>query len=796
MSPSKPLRGLVLCHTGIPSASTVSALASSATSLGAVFSDELTPSVTHLICARAGSPEHRKVQQWNQERLGNLIPIIRPSWLVACSAAAARVDVDMHAMPPMAGLEVCCSGLETRVKAAVEKVCKRLGARYAKSLGLECTHLVCDKPEGKKWEFAKRETDMFIVTPEWIFACERLRGLAEEGLYLLKGGELDDEIGKSIVVGANVGECVDVPVSDVGKSISVGANAGEVVDNQSSKEEGEDEESITPSNEGVGLPVIRKRPSLKRPDHPSKLPSDDSDDKSIKLKLDVEEPEWMNMKPGLFLDPFTFYLTPSLAQDKSLHAPMRAKALQLLARGGGSLSEELTPRVHYIVIIRLPIAPSKLPEIEYAKKMGVSVVSLEWLENCIVQRRVLEDDNPALSDILPDENGLFMDSTTQTQHHADFKSSLFQGMRCALGPLALYDARTVRSVRQKLQRGRGKVLAHDGRGVVSSGVATHVVCGESLSAGAKRLVDLARESNQHVVVVTPEWIDACIQADKLVRINRCVLYTPVLHETPLRDMLRSRISVTITGHQERRCPLNCKRQVISKLARLLGAGYSERMTRGKTTHLIADSQSLEKSQKFGMAKRWGILTVNYQWLIACAQAGVVVDAADFQIKPESENEKRNSQGGEDEVEDVLGSNETQRKSTGASEESRKQTLKSPLTQRRSQRTKGRGEVGSLTQMEEGDKLFQRFTAGLLKSSAHAAPKDDTPPSPTVTRRRSTMSNSVSLELAEEGQKQWSLDASQSQVIMHRDLTPPPTPGNRSLRNMPPRAAKRRRTTPN
>lgn len=525
---------------------------------------------------------------------------------------------------------------------------------------------------------------------------------------------------------------------------------------------------------------------------------------SIRNELSMQNESWKDITPGLFLESFTFYLTPCAFSDKTKHAPLRAKAVQLLSFGGGSLSDELTPRVNYIVIVRHPILPAKVADIEHAQKLGVIVVSLAWLERCVVEKQLVENDNPPSSEWLPSNDNAPEGSGSQAQHHADFESSLFQGMRCALGPLALYNSGLVTAVRQKLQRGRAKVLAHDGRGVVSSGVATHMVCGDSLSAGAKRLVEAARARNRHVVVVTVDWIDACLHRERLERVEACVLFTPVPHETPLRDMLRSKVSVTISGHQEANEHPNARREVLARLARLLGAGYSERMTKGKTTHLIADGRSNSKSKKVAMANRWGIYVVNFKWLLACTHTGVVVDPTDYPVEQQTETPRRESEAEEEgdveEKQERL-STITRRASTSTRrrrdlESTKKSLFKSPTATRKSPRFKERegqpAEKANESVAEPGDQLFERFTE-LLKSSVGARAKEKDVLSPPPARRRSIRSPSVSLDLSEDGQKQWSLDASQSQVIVHRDLTPPPTQGRGAhTRNLPPRAAKRRR----
>lgn len=786
----KVLSGLTICSSGIDDEETLSTLSTKASQLGATFTSDLTRSVTHLICVRAGSLKHREVCQWNLQASARPVHVVRPSWLAACFSAMARVPTAPHTLLPLAGLEICCSGIGLNVKENVAKICADLGATYSKSLGLECTHLLCEEPTGKKYEYAVEKKEVFIVRPTWIIACERLKVLVDESLYLLGRG------------GVAVKESDSRRISSVQ---SLGSNDGSIHKVVSKASQSAEEIISKSAGEGRQKEPLRVEVALKSAEDKGKPQSIARTLSHSDVIFDSEVQQsargnWMDLNPGLFLDALMFYLTPSTLADKAIHGPLRAKALKLLAYGGGSLSDELTPLVNYIVIIRLPMLSSKITEIEHAQKMGATLVSLEWLERCVTEQRVVEHDNPSLFDRIPEENGVNGEEDSQALHHADFKSSLFQGMRCALGPLALYDSGAVSTVRQKIQRGRGKVLAYDSRGVVSSGVATHVICGESLAAGARRLVDAARAKNSHAVVVTVEWIDACLQAEHLVRVDDCVLYAPVPHETPLRDMLRSKVSVTITGHQSQDGVLNARRDILSKLARLLGAGYSERMTKGRTTHLIADRRNSSKSKKVGMAKRWGISIVNYKWLIECAHAGVVVDASDFPVEEELGSLRKDESGmnldecedgGEIMPESARVEKTTPKRTCGGLDSTRKTLFTSPPTARRSPRFQQVAEAAEEQAIEAGDKLFERFTAGLLKSSAATGAAESKARSPPLTRRRSTRSPSISLDIPEDDQKQWSLDASQSQMIVHRDLTPPPTPG-RGLRSMPPRAAKRRR----
>lgn len=129
------------------------------------------------------------------------------------------------------------------------------------------------------------------------------------------------------------------------------------------------------------------------------------------------------------------------------------------------------------------------------------------------------------------------------------------------------------AVARKLQIRQGQVLLNDSSGVVTSGIAEHVVCGESLSPRISLAVKTAQKMNLHVVVMTTAWIDGCKEKERLVSSDDCVLLAPVPHETLLREIVRRKESVKITGHQvagERET--NWRGEMPARLTRIPGAG--------------------------------------------------------------------------------------------------------------------------------------------------------------------------------------------------------------------------------
>lgn len=514
------------------------------------------------------------------------------------------------------------------------------------------------------------------------------------------------------------------------------------------------------------------------------------------------------MSPEDELESLCVYLTQSPLRDNDKHTPLRAKALKLLAHAGATALPELKPYPSVIVVLRVPIAPSTVSELKTAMEAGVPLTSLRWLEASVQQRKVLPfEDFPAPQWEIQSSNdpsaSLDGMSMSQSLSQAAATSRVFQGCRIFLGALWLRDETMCTEVERQLIGGRAKILPHDRSGEVVSGVPTHVVCAPFVQVRERTLLDTLRQSNRHIAPVTPFWVDSCVAAERLLQVRMCVLFSPLWHEMPLRDMKEKRVSITLSGFQQKGEDMwNRRREVLSRLAELLGAKYSERMRRRATTHVVADSRC-SGSDKVKKAREWGIQVVSHDWLLSCAAAGKVVaeEAYSIEVGVNHENSApriRTHPATVAEVDD----DENELRGT------LHRQINSPGTQSTPRRASRRQVQGgrNIGQPEAKDgsadaaiNLFKRLTAGLEEQAIKKL--GDTIDDVALTgggdgnhdeddRFRGRRSRSGSRD-AVGTDHEWSLDASQSQVIVHRDLTPPPTPQGKT-RSASSRVAKRPR----
>lgn len=119
-----------------------------------------------------------------------------------------NAPADPYILPPLKGLVICCSGLDATQKASISDLCEDIGANYSRTLGRNCTHLLCDIPTGKKFEFAKTQ-GIRVVRSRWLKECANGNALLDEEAFLL----VSEGTGTATATGTATG--TEVPASGV-----------------------------------------------------------------------------------------------------------------------------------------------------------------------------------------------------------------------------------------------------------------------------------------------------------------------------------------------------------------------------------------------------------------------------------------------------------------------------------------------------------------------------------------------------------------------------------------------------
>ncbi|KAJ3063406.1 hypothetical protein HDU98_000786 [Podochytrium sp. JEL0797] len=149
--------------------------------IGAEFRPSLTSSTTHLIANGPGTQKYTVASRIKK-------PIVRASWIDACAALhlslnrrlgvadVAQITNDHRFFKALDGLAICLTGFDLDRRSIIEAQVTSLGARFARDLTKDCSHLVAVSTVGKKYEFAVKH-GLCIVDAEWVTECLRMAGL-------------------------------------------------------------------------------------------------------------------------------------------------------------------------------------------------------------------------------------------------------------------------------------------------------------------------------------------------------------------------------------------------------------------------------------------------------------------------------------------------------------------------------------------------------------------------------------------------------------------------------------------
>ncbi|KAI1134825.1 hypothetical protein F5Y05DRAFT_191829 [Hypoxylon sp. FL0543] len=197
--PSKPFEGLVLCCTSIE-ADLRTEIAQRTVDLGGVHKYDLTPDVTHLIVGDYDTAKYRHVARERPDikpMAAGWVDAVRELWLEDKEFDFAALEntwrlktfetgggipkSPVEEQRERARLICCLTGFEdNETRATIEDKVKANGGIYVGDLSRRATHLIVNKPEGKKYA-AARKWGIRTVSIEWLYdSIERGMILHEE----------------------------------------------------------------------------------------------------------------------------------------------------------------------------------------------------------------------------------------------------------------------------------------------------------------------------------------------------------------------------------------------------------------------------------------------------------------------------------------------------------------------------------------------------------------------------------------------------------------------------------------
>ncbi|OTA94720.1 hypothetical protein M434DRAFT_394508 [Hypoxylon sp. CO27-5] len=197
--PSKPFEGLVLCCTSIE-ADLRTEIAQRTADLGGIHKYDLTPDVTHLIVGDYDTAKYRHVARERPDikpMAAGWVDAVRELWLEDKEFDFATLENTWRLKTFETGggipkspveeqrertrLTCCLTGFEdNETRSMIEGKVKANGGNYVGDLSRRVTHLIVNRPEGKKY-VAARKWGIRTVSIEWLYdSIERGMILNEE----------------------------------------------------------------------------------------------------------------------------------------------------------------------------------------------------------------------------------------------------------------------------------------------------------------------------------------------------------------------------------------------------------------------------------------------------------------------------------------------------------------------------------------------------------------------------------------------------------------------------------------
>ncbi|KAF5664149.1 s-m checkpoint control rad4 [Fusarium heterosporum] len=197
IDPAEPLKGIVVCCTSIP-AEHRTTIAAKVAELGGIHKYDLTPDVTHLIVGDYDTPKYRHVARERPD-----IKAMDAAWIENLSEIWKNDDeidyrqleskyqlkplekrgIDPTIQPKQGEAErdsllICLTGFGDQRDEIAHKITSN-GGLYTGDLTRRCTHLIVNKPEGKKYA-AARAWGIHPVTLAWLEQSVARRMILEE----------------------------------------------------------------------------------------------------------------------------------------------------------------------------------------------------------------------------------------------------------------------------------------------------------------------------------------------------------------------------------------------------------------------------------------------------------------------------------------------------------------------------------------------------------------------------------------------------------------------------------------
>ncbi|KAI8819393.1 BRCT domain-containing protein [Fimicolochytrium jonesii] len=566
--------------------------------------------------------------------------------------------------PIFENLRFCITGFEADERGNIQRLAAQHGAVYSGTLDSSCTHLIAERPEGRKYEHAMTVDSIHVVSREWFENCISHRTRANEELFPVKETEAPSEKPQMKVdhnrkqtsskLGMNwLGQCNIYPgegySNDQLESIRKMTREGGAAFQQTfdgfvthilisgRKPTGSDMRLLRAGTGTRAVPMVsqrwlrdcyRQRTLLPTDPYLFAVTEDPFDGSRGRRMSDGEKPgkESLPTKPKSKINEDSGSRQSSRGSfkvddffDSLVDGDVQIKPdVRLLKNTSGD--DDFTFRAFGK---KQTAASSSLPRANSVTDSKVKNAASSRIINSsrgdagVAQNREgssnMKRSDTTNSTTLGNSNVTYPqleDGNVAEANAADeppvFNETLFAGLYFSADGLDPMEEGILQEI---VQNAGGMWIAESrvGRGPVAS--STTILC---------PLVHQRTPPIAGAQLVTTLWLERCIDDDKLHNPSDIVLFQPLNIPVPLEEF--SGLIIGVSGYD------GYERIHLEKLATALGAEFTETFSK-RNTHLI--SKPGIDNAKLLKAKDWRIPVATAEWLYACAAHGKLLDVLRF-----------------------------------------------------------------------------------------------------------------------------------------------------------------------
>ncbi|XP_057505159.1 uncharacterized protein LOC130788492 isoform X1 [Actinidia eriantha] len=630
------------------------------TAMGGVFQTKASSDVSFVIVKNVLAAKYK----WAANVLKK--PIVTLNWLHQCWKEHRVVPQESYRVLPFSGLAICVTRVPADERKDMQKVVVQNGGKYSAELTKNCTHLICDAPEGDKYKVAKRWGNIHIVPRKWFDQSVARKVCLNEEFYPVQGGSASSISGKRTSLLAQRIQDKGVGTSQCALS-SVAGDSNWEADLCAGIADPDLEATLSQNMSATFSDVSIL---VKECGTPAEQPRSDTNFDSCVAD------DSQNDDNDLYLSDCRILLV-------GFDASQMRKLVNMVRRGGGSRYMSFNEKLTHIVVG----TPSEIEkkEVRALAALGVIyVVGTMWLEDCDHEKKevpVLRR-HIAYNLLLPKDPvcsskgaSMGMDGVKQgktstvqlispddqlrgaTNSAFDIPLVKSKGLKVNLNGDSSSRA-TVRSDKQsqfcapngkekdqwKTQLQTSNIIQDVQSSRVFKGSLFQFSCSfpqerraeiiEWVSQGGGAVVDEQTEQNVHFTVechgvvpspadasksthVSSHWIRSCLEDGCLLEVDNHILYSPLPCRVPLPGFKPFHFCVSQYDEKDR--------LLLRNLCFTLGARFGEKLTR-KVTHLLC---KFTNGPKYEAACKWGIQSVTCEWIYECVKRNDIVAPGPF-----------------------------------------------------------------------------------------------------------------------------------------------------------------------